>query len=163
MEHGGTLHIIGTVAGSVGSEAGSVGSEAGSVGSEAGSAGSEAGSAGSEARSVGSEARSVGSEAGGAGAEAGSADSVAGNAYRMQFIDSGRGMSEEERAKLFHPFRSFFDGGTGIGMAIVYRIVEEHRGRLWAQSRPGEGTTVTVELPGVETARDKLPAEVQAK
>lgn len=84
---------------------------------------------------------------------------VAGNVYRLQFIDSGRGMSEEERAKLFHPFRSFFDGGTGIGMAIVYRIVEEHRGRLWVESRPGEGTTITVELPGVEPARDKLAEE----
>ena len=87
---------------------------------------------------------------------------VAENVYRLQFIDSGRGMSEEERAKLFHPFRSFFDGGTGIGMAIVYRIVEEHSGRLWVESRPGEGTTITVELPGVEPARDKLAEEARA-
>ena len=90
------------------------------------------------------------------------AGSVDASAYRMQFIDSGRGMSEEERAKLFHPFRSFFDGGTGIGMAIVYRIVEEHRGRLWVESRRGEGTTITVELPGVEATRDKLPTEARA-
>lgn len=68
-------------------------------------------------------------------------------AYRLRFVDTGRGMSEEQRANLFHPFRSFFDGGTGIGMAIVYRIVQEHGGRLEVESRPGAGTAITVELP----------------
>ena len=72
--------------------------------------------------------------------------------YRFQVIDTGRGMSEEQRANLFHPFRSFFDGGTGIGMAIVYRIVQDHGGRLHADSRPGGGTTITVELPRDEAA-----------
>jgi two-component system sensor histidine kinase PilS (NtrC family) len=67
--------------------------------------------------------------------------------YRLRVIDTGRGMSEEQRANLFHPFHSFFDGGTGIGMAIVYRIVQDHGGRLRVDSRPGAGTTITVELP----------------
>ena len=73
-------------------------------------------------------------------------------AYLFQMIDTGRGMSEEQRANLFHPFRSFFDGGTGIGMAIVYRIVQEHGGRLHVDSRPGGGTTITVDLPRDEAA-----------
>jgi len=67
--------------------------------------------------------------------------------YRFHVIDTGHGMSEEQRANLFHPFRSFFDGGTGIGMAIVYRIVQDHGGRLHVDSRPGHGTTISVELP----------------
>jgi two-component system sensor histidine kinase PilS (NtrC family) len=67
-------------------------------------------------------------------------------------IDTGRGMSEEQRTNLFHPFQSFFDGGTGIGMAIVYRIVQDHGGRLLVDSRPGGGTTITVELPRDEGA-----------
>jgi two-component system sensor histidine kinase PilS (NtrC family) len=71
----------------------------------------------------------------------------AGSNYKISFADTGRGMDEEERAKLFHPFKSFFDGGTGIGMAIVYRIVEEHGGRLTVDSRPGSGSTIVVELP----------------
>ena len=70
--------------------------------------------------------------------------------FRLQVIDTGRGMSEEQRANLFHPFQSFFDGGTGIGMAIVYRIVQEHGGHLGVDSRPGGGTTITVELPTAE-------------
>ncbi len=67
--------------------------------------------------------------------------------YRLQVIDTGHGMTEEQRANLFHPFRSFFDSGTGIGMAIVYRIVQEHGGTVAVDSRPGAGTAITVELP----------------
>jgi two-component system sensor histidine kinase PilS (NtrC family) len=70
--------------------------------------------------------------------------------YRIRFIDNGCGMSEAERERMFHPFRSFFDGGSGIGMAIVYRIVQEHGGRLHVESRVDHGTTITVELPSVQ-------------
>lgn len=70
-----------------------------------------------------------------------------GESYRIEVRDTGRGMTEEQRTKLFQPFQSFFDGGTGIGMAIVYRIVQEHGGRLSIDSRPGQGTTIAVELP----------------
>jgi two-component system sensor histidine kinase PilS (NtrC family) len=67
--------------------------------------------------------------------------------YRIEFADTGRGMTEEQRIKLFHPFQSFFDAGTGIGMAIVYRIVQEHGGQLAVESAPGSGTRITVTLP----------------
>lgn len=67
--------------------------------------------------------------------------------YRLRFTDTGRGMPEAQRANLFHPFQSFFDGGTGIGMAIVYRIVEEHGGRIEVESAEGRGTTIAIELP----------------
>lgn len=67
--------------------------------------------------------------------------------YAIRFIDTGHGMSEEELSRLFTPFSTAFDGGTGLGMAIVRRIVEEHGGAIDAESRPGEGTTVTVLLP----------------
>src|SRR5579864_3185642 len=93
-----------------------------------------------------------------------------GDTYRLQVIDTGRGMSAAQRANLFHPFQSFFDGGTGIGMAIVYRIVEDHGGRLRVESAPGGGTTITVELPAagpgspllgnVEAVAAAQPAEI---
>ncbi len=67
--------------------------------------------------------------------------------YQIQFRDTGSGMSAEEKAKLFHPFKSFFDKGTGLGMAIVYRIVEEHQGEIQVDSTPGHGSTISVELP----------------
>ncbi len=67
--------------------------------------------------------------------------------YAVAVQDTGTGMGEEERANLFHPFKSFFDDGSGIGMAIVYRIVEEHGGDIKVDSTPGEGTIVTVSIP----------------
>lgn len=72
---------------------------------------------------------------------------LAGDFYQLRVADSGRGMGAEERAKLFQPFKSFFDHGTGIGMAIVYRIVQEHGGRVTVESAPGAGTAITAELP----------------
>jgi two-component system sensor histidine kinase PilS (NtrC family) len=85
-----------------------------------------------------------------------------GDWYRLQVIDTGLGMSEEQRTNLFHPFQSFFDGGTGIGMAIVYRIVQDHGGRLRVDSRPGAGTTITVELPTVGSSVTLVSAEAPA-
>ena len=82
-----------------------------------------------------------------------------GNVYRLSVRDDGRGMTEEERANLFHPYQSFFDQGTGIGMAIVYRIVEEHGGRLAVDSVPGSGTMIVVELPVGEVSEASLRRE----
>ncbi len=80
--------------------------------------------------------------------------------YFLRVSDTGRGMTREEQETLFHPFSSFFDGGSGIGMAIVYRIVEEHGGRLSVESRPNEGTAFTVELPVQSIAAAAVPVEV---
>ena len=85
--------------------------------------------------------------------------------YRLTVADTGRGMSAEERAKLFQPFTSYFDGGTGIGMAIVYRIVQLHGGRLQVDSEPNGGTRVSVELPlgaTAQAAAAPAPAAVRA-
>jgi len=67
--------------------------------------------------------------------------------YQMSFHDTGRGMTEDERAKLFQPFSSFFDKGVGLGLSIVYSIVEEHGGEIAVESTVGKGSKITVELP----------------
>jgi two-component system sensor histidine kinase PilS (NtrC family) len=67
--------------------------------------------------------------------------------YSIKFRDTGRGMSEDEIARVFTPFSTAFDGGTGLGMAIVRRIVEDHGGAIDVESKPGEGTIVTILLP----------------
>jgi len=82
--------------------------------------------------------------------------------YSVRFTDTGRGMSAEELARLFTPFSTAFDGGTGLGMAIVRRIVEEHGGAIDADSRPGEGTTVTILLPQTAADRRGNPRNAEA-
>lgn len=79
--------------------------------------------------------------------------------YVLEVSDTGRGMTDEEKTNLFHPFQSFFDSGTGIGMAIVYRIVQEHGGDLAVSSRLGSGTTIRVELPRAGAPIEQLPSD----
>ncbi len=67
--------------------------------------------------------------------------------YRIEFKDTGRGMNDSERRTMFQPFKTSFGGGSGLGMAIVYQIVQEHGGELSVESAPQVGTTVTVDLP----------------
>lgn len=67
--------------------------------------------------------------------------------WRVAIRDEGRGMTAEERDRLFTPFAHSFPGGTGLGLAIVYRIVEEHRGTIHVETAPMRGTTITISLP----------------
>jgi signal transduction histidine kinase len=61
--------------------------------------------------------------------------------------DHGSGMDPETRRRLFEPFYTTKQAGTGLGMAIAKKIAELHKGDLGVTSRLGEGTTVTVRLP----------------
>jgi len=58
--------------------------------------------------------------------------------------DNGLGIPEFGKAKLFQVFQRFHREqaeGEGMGLAIAHRIVERHGGKIWAESREGEGTT----------------------
>jgi len=72
---------------------------------------------------------------------------VGARSYDIVFADSGRGMTAADQQRLFTPFRTNFPSGTGLGMAISYRIVQEHGGRIDVQSREGSGTVIRVSLP----------------
>jgi len=61
--------------------------------------------------------------------------------------DTGRGLTPEERDRLFTPYFTTKPQGTGLGLAIVQSLVSDHGGRITVQSQPGEGTTFSIELP----------------
>lgn len=65
----------------------------------------------------------------------------------VEFRDSGVGIPEENRSKIFQPFFSTKPGGTGLGVPISERIVRDHGGQLHIESRVNEGTSVKIFLP----------------
>lgn len=72
-----------------------------------------------------------------------------GEAVELRFADTGIGISPENLDRIFEPFfttRSS-QGGTGLGLAVSYRIIENHGGTLTVESPPGQGATFTIRLP----------------
>ncbi|MFL5350317.1 MAG: ATP-binding protein [Hyalangium sp.] len=61
--------------------------------------------------------------------------------------DTGRGMTEAVRERLFEPFFSTKEGGTGLGLSVSQQILQAHGGTLVCQSIPGQGTTFVLRLP----------------
>lgn len=74
------------------------------------------------------------------------ADAVA-SVARVRFEDSGAGIPDNVLPRLFEPFVTSKDHGTGLGLAVSRRIVSNHSGRLLAENRSGGGAALTIELP----------------
>ncbi|WHY31978.1 ATP-binding protein [Cytobacillus firmus] len=70
-----------------------------------------------------------------------------GNTITIQFIDQGVGISEDRIPSLGEPFYTTKEKGTGLGLMICYKIIENHNGRLTIESKVGEGTKMEIELP----------------
>ncbi len=64
--------------------------------------------------------------------------------------DNGPGIPEEIRQKIFLPFFTMREGGIGLGLTVVRRVIQEHRGRLSVESVVGAGSVFRVELPAAE-------------
>jgi two-component system NtrC family sensor kinase len=74
----------------------------------------------------------------------------------LQVWDHGVGIPPAEQPYIFDKFYRASNlpedtGGTGLGLTIVKSIVEDHQGRIWVESTPGQGTTFTIVLPAAET------------
>ena len=67
--------------------------------------------------------------------------------HRIRVADRGQGMAPETAARIFEPFFTTKQHGTGLGMPICKRIIQEHGGTIGVESEPGLGTTITMELP----------------
>ncbi|MEF2162530.1 sensor histidine kinase, partial [Pseudomonas aeruginosa] len=79
---------------------------------------------------------------------------------KLSIADEGRGISSEDLETIFEEFErgslATDDGGTGLGLASVKSLVEEHEGTVSVESVAGKGTTVTVDVPAL--ARVRAPA-----
>ena len=66
---------------------------------------------------------------------------------KIQFLDEGHGIGEEINAKIWDPFFTTKEKGTGLGLGIVKNIIQAHNGVVHIENRPNKGVVVTVELP----------------
>ena len=66
---------------------------------------------------------------------------------RLDVADTGQGIGEEERSRLFTPYYTTKQHGTGLGLAIVQSVVTDHHGKIWVDSEHGRGATFHIEFP----------------
>jgi nitrogen fixation/metabolism regulation signal transduction histidine kinase len=78
---------------------------------------------------------------------------------RLSIQDSGKGMTKEEGSRIFTPYFTTKESGTGLGLPIVERIVHDHGGTIWFNSAEGMGTTFFIDLP-IELPSEALAPQV---
>lgn len=70
-----------------------------------------------------------------------------GNELLLKISDTGVGISDEHMDKIFEPYFTTKDFGSGLGLTLVYKIVKEHMGDIEINSKVGEGTSITLSFP----------------
>ena len=65
----------------------------------------------------------------------------------IEFKDTGKGMDDETLKKIFDPFVTTKESGTGLGLFVSYGIIKNHGGAIEVYSKLGEGSTFSVKLP----------------
>jgi signal transduction histidine kinase len=79
------------------------------------------------------------------------------HSVEISLQDTGEGISVENQKKIFDPFFTTKEDGVGLGLSIVHRIIEAHKGNIKVESEPGEGTKLVLTLPVVDTqGKEKL-------
>ena len=71
--------------------------------------------------------------------------------------DSGKGIAPEVQARIFEPFFTTRGQGTGLGLSVVYGIIQKHHGKITASSAPGNGTLFRITLPVHQPAEPGTP------
>jgi len=75
-----------------------------------------------------------------------------GGRVRIEVSDTGKGLTAEERERVFSPYYTTKHHGTGLGLAIVQSVVSDHKGTISVESAPGQGSTFRMELNRYEQA-----------
>ena len=83
-------------------------------------------------------------------------------AVELRVSDTGGGIPPEAVARVFDPFYSTKERGTGLGLAFVQQVVQEHGGTVRCDSQPGRGTTFTLRFPALPEERAGEPAAAEA-
>jgi PAS domain S-box-containing protein len=89
------------------------------------------------------------------------ATQVSDNEIRISVCDTGVGISEENLNKIFEPYFTTRDNGTGLGLTLVFKIIREHQGEILVDSREGEGTDFEICLPLCQKERRLIGYEGQ--
>jgi len=66
---------------------------------------------------------------------------------RLMVEDNGAGIPEDDLPKIFEPYFTTKDNGTGLGLTITFKIIKEHGGEISVSSRPGQGSVFSIGLP----------------
>jgi two-component system nitrogen regulation sensor histidine kinase NtrY len=88
---------------------------------------------------------------------------MGGGGVAVEVADTGPGLDDEQRTRLFTPYFTTKRGGTGLGLAIVQGVVADHGGRVEVRSTPGSGTAFTLVLPAVAAAPPATLSEDHAQ
>jgi signal transduction histidine kinase len=72
---------------------------------------------------------------------------TSGSELRISICDTGVGISEKNLKKIFDPYFTTKDNGTGLGLTLVFKIIREHQGEISVESREGEGSNFEIILP----------------
>jgi signal transduction histidine kinase len=73
--------------------------------------------------------------------------------------DTGSGIPAQEIPRIFDPFYSTKERGTGLGLAFALQVVQEHGGTIRCESQVGRGTSFTIRLPAAPGERAAVPVE----
>ncbi|HEX9191958.1 MAG TPA: ATP-binding protein [Candidatus Deferrimicrobiaceae bacterium] len=77
-----------------------------------------------------------------------------GRYVKVEVADTGVGIPKEDLKRIFYPYFTTREGGTGLGLTTSYHILKSHGGNLFVESEPGAGTTATLYLPA---STERLP------
>jgi len=83
--------------------------------------------------------------------------SVKNDELQIAVSDTGIGIPEELMTKIFEPYFTTKESGTGLGLTITFKIVKEHNGEITVESTPSKGSTFTIHLPLPQPEQKSLP------